>query len=224
MSDTVLELSNIKRHYTQGKNKLSVLKGVDLTLKAGKSVALIGPSGAGKTTLLQIAGLLDQPSSGKLVIAGNDPTKANDETKAKLRRDHIGMVYQLHHLLPDFTAEENVMIPQMIRGVTKAKAKEKAKEVLGFLGLEGRLGHKPAELSGGQQQRVAIARAIVNRPSVILADEPTGNLDPDTAKEVFNLLLSTIKEMNAALLVVTHNMELAKQTDQLLSLDHGVIV
>ena len=187
-------------------------------------VALIGPSGSGKSTLLQIAGLLDRPSGGQVFIDGQNCEKANDGLRTALRRDYMGFVYQYHNLLPDFNALENVMIPQLIAGVKESAAKEKAEWLLNRLGLKERIKHRPAELSGGEQQRVAIARALANTPKLLLADEPTGNLDPSTSDSVFLALLEIVKETGLSALIATHNMELAAKMDKQVQLKDGVLV
>jgi len=213
-----LSLKNITRTYLQGDNRITPLENFSMEIKAGESVALVGPSGSGKTTLLQIAGLLDNPTSGEVMIAGKDMSKANDAVRTMARREHLGFVYQFHHLLPEFTALENVMLPQMIAGVPREEASAKAAELLTSLGLFARVSHRPAKLSGGEQQRVAIARALANDPSLLLADEPTGNLDPHTSTQVFDMFLNLAKERGLALLVATHNMELARRMDRIVSL------
>ncbi len=214
----VLLLENVTRHYQQGENKLEVLSAFNLSIAKGESVALVGPSGSGKTTLLQIAGLLDNPTSGEVWMAGEDMSKANDAARTQMRKNQVGFVYQFHHLLPEFTALENVMLPQMIAGVSRADAEKKALELLTSLGLAARISHRPAKLSGGECQRVAIARALANNPSLLLADEPTGNLDPQTASQVFEMFLKLAKEHGLALLVATHNIELAGKLDRVVKL------
>ncbi|NDA48180.1 MAG: ABC transporter ATP-binding protein [Alphaproteobacteria bacterium] len=209
-----LYLHQVERRYQQGENSLDILRGADLALWAGQSVALIAPSGAGKSTLLHVAGLLEKPDAGEVYV-GEDPTShMDDQARTALRRLEIGFVYQFHHLLPEFTALENVMMPQLIRGLSRALARERASELLKFLGLGSRLNHRPAELSGGEQQRVAIARAVANAPRVLLADEPTGNLDPRTAQHVFGVLTQLVRATGLATLVATHNMELAHRMDR----------
>ena len=219
-----LYLHQVERRYQQGENSLDILRGADLALWAGQSVALIAPSGAGKSTLLHVAGLLEKPDSGEVYV-GEDPTShMDDQARTALRRLEIGFVYQFHHLLPEFTALENVMMPQLIRGLSRALARERASELLKFLGLGARLKHRPAELSGGEQQRVAIARAVANAPRVLLADEPTGNLDPRTAQHVFGVLTQLVRATGLATLVATHNMELAYRMDRRVTLRDGLIV
>jgi lipoprotein-releasing system ATP-binding protein len=223
VNSPILELNNITRGFTQGGHKLDVLKGVSLRLNAGEAVALLGPSGCGKTTLLQIAGLLENPTSGDVVIAGQKVSGGDDAARTALRRDRIGFVYQFHHLLPDFTALENLVLPQIIRGTDKTQAQQRGMKLLESVGLEKRAGHFPSEMSGGEQQRVAIARALVNNPSLLLADEPTGNLDPETAEHVFQVLLQAIRSLKIGALVVTHNHELAARMDRVLKLGSGLI-
>ena len=217
----VILLQNISRTYQQGDKPLHVLSALNLEIKKGELVALVGPSGSGKTTLLQIAGLLDNPSDGRVVMNGQDMSKANDSERTLARRSHIGFVYQFHHLLPEFTALENIMLPQMIGGVRPQEAKEKAHMILADLGLSERVSHRPAKLSGGEQQRVAIARAMVGAPSLLLADEPTGNLDPETADVVFALFIKQAKERGLSALIATHNPELAKRLDRTVRLEGG---
>ena len=217
----VLAAKNLHKGFIQGKNKLNILTGASLEIKEGEIIALVGPSGSGKSTFLQLIGLLDKPDKGEIYINGTNCTFANDRLRTDVRRHHIGMVYQFHHLLAEFSAVENVAIPQMLQGINKKEAEKRAVEVLKYLGLGKRVEHRPSQLSGGEQQRVAIARAIVNRPSLLLADEPTGNLDPHTSKEVFNLLVKAAKEMELSVLVVTHNMSLAMQMDRQVTLQDG---
>ena len=223
-STSTLELKQICKHYYQGGQKLEVLKNLELKIAPKEVVALIGPSGSGKSTLLQIAGLLDRPSGGQVFIDGQNCEKANDGLRTALRRDYMGFVYQYHNLLPDFNALENVMIPQLIAGVKESAAKEKAEWLLNRLGLKERIKHRPAELSGGEQQRVAIARALANTPKLLLADEPTGNLDPSTSDSVFLALLEIVKETGLSALIATHNMELAAKMDKQVQLKDGVLV
>jgi lipoprotein-releasing system ATP-binding protein len=220
VNNSILELKNLKRSYTD----LPVLNGVNLQLNAGELVALVGRSGAGKSTLLQIAGLLDAPTSGQVLLQGQDITTLNETNRTNMRAQAIGFVYQFHHLLPEFTALENVMLPQLAIDVPVAQAKARAQELLQKVGLKNRVQHLPSELSGGEQQRVAIARALANRPKLILADEPTGNLDYHTTDAVFDLLLQVVRQEGAAALIATHNPELAKQMDRQLILDQGLIV
>lgn len=218
-----LELKNLRRSFKQGGQTLEVLRGIELDIAKGEVVALIGPSGAGKSTLLQIAGLLEQPSKGEIYLDGLKCSKLSDAMRTSLRRDYLGFVYQYHNLLPDFDAVENVMMPLLIAGVNPKAAREKAEKLLKRLGLGKRLKHRPAELSGGEQQRVAIARALANTPKLLLADEPTGNLDPKTAESVFAELIAIVKETGLSALVATHNMELAQQMDRVVELKDGII-
>jgi lipoprotein-releasing system ATP-binding protein len=218
---TILQLTDIRKGFAQGAVRLHILNGLNLVIKAGEVVALVGPSGSGKTTLLQIAGLLAQPDEGKVEIQGQACEKLGDAARTALRREKIGFVYQFHHLLPELSAKENVMMPQLISGKTKAQASEEAKRLLGLVGLSARISHRPAELSGGEQQRVAMARALANRPALVLADEPTGNLDPETSAHVFAMFRDTLRETQSAALIVTHNHELARSCDRLLRLEQG---
>jgi lipoprotein-releasing system ATP-binding protein len=220
---SILALSGIRRTYTQGPEKLEVLRGVNLEIKAGETVALVGPSGSGKTTLLQITGLLDAPTAGSISIDGTNLTGATDAVRTAARGKSLGFVYQFHHLLPDFTALENVAMPMIISGVARAAAHARAEELLKTLGLAARATHHPARLSGGEQQRVAMARALANSPKLLLADEPTGNLDPHTAAEVMDYLLKLAKQHKLAALIATHNMELAKRTDRIVTLKDGAL-
>ena len=219
----VLALSSICRSYPSSNGALEVLLHANLSLSRGELVALIGPSGSGKSTLLHIAGLLDSPQSGSIHIAGMDASHANDAVRTRLRNQHIGFIYQFHNLLPELTALENVMMPQLIAGTKTAAAKARASELLARLGLAERLIHVPAQLSGGEQQRVAIARALVNKPPLILADEPTGNLDPVTSESVTKLLLDIAREEGVAALIATHNMALAKRLTRAVTITYGGI-
>jgi len=219
-----LYLHQVVRTYTQADKPLEVLRGADLALWPGQSVALIAPSGAGKSTLLHLAGLLERPDDGEVYV-GHEPTShMEDDARTSLRRLEIGFVYQFHHLLPEFSAQENVMLPQMIRGLSRGVAKRRAGELLAYLGLGERLTHRPAELSGGEQQRVAIARAVANSPRILLADEPTGNLDPKTADHVFAALTQLVRATGLAALVATHNLDLAARMDRRVALRDGRIV
>jgi lipoprotein-releasing system ATP-binding protein len=222
MSDA-LSVNNLHRTYKQADSELHVLHGVSFEVKAGEMVALMGQSGSGKSTLLQCVGLLDTPTSGEISIAGHSTKQMNESERTALRRVSIGFVYQAHHLLPEFSALENVLLPMMIAGHDKAAAKDRAGKMLAALGLEARASHRPARLSGGEQQRVAIARALANRPKLLLADEPTGNLDPDTAEGVFKMLEALVRKTGVALFMATHNPELAARMDRTLRLDKGVI-
>ena len=220
----VLQLAGIMRTYASESGDLPVLRNVDMAIDGGELVALIGPSGSGKSTLLHIAGLLDSPQGGRITIAGTDASNANDAVRTRLRNQHIGFIYQFHNLLPELTAQENVMMPLLIAGEKTAQAKERAETLLARLGLAARVKHLPAQLSGGEQQRVAIARALANRPKLILADEPTGNLDPHTSDAVTDLLLEVAREEQVAMLIATHNMTLAKRLTRAVTLRDGVLV
>lgn len=224
MSEYVLELRNIDRTFEQGGEKLRVLQGASLAIRAGERVALIGPSGSGKSTLLQIAGLLEKPDGGEIFIAGQNVGGRGDAARTALRRTAIGFVYQYHHLLPEFSARENIILPQMVAGLSKRKAGARADELLALVGLSARASHRPAQLSGGEQQRVAIARALANRPCLLIADEPTGNLDPVTSAHVFDLLENLAKSQDLGLLMATHNHELANHMDKLAELRDGAII
>ncbi len=219
-----LELKNLHRRFKQGSQTLDVLRGVNLDIEKGEIVALIGPSGSGKSTMLQIAGLLEQPTKGEIYLDGQRCSKLNDTMRTILRRDYLGFVYQYHNLLADFDATENVMLPQLISGISPKLAREKSEWLLKRLGLEKRLKHRPAEMSGGEQQRVAIARALANTPKLLLADEPTGNLDPKTSEIVFAELLSIVKETGLSALIATHNFELADKMDRKVQLQDGKLI
>ncbi|MBF0306002.1 MAG: ABC transporter ATP-binding protein [Alphaproteobacteria bacterium] len=219
-----LVLDKVTRGFVQGGERLEVLTGASLTVRSGEIVALVGPSGAGKSTLLHIAGLLERPDGGAVQIGGEDAGNLSDDHRTRLRREHLGFVYQYHHLLPEFSALENVAVPQMIAGVPRAKANERALDLLTRLGLAPRATHRPAQLSGGEQQRVAIARALANRPRLLLADEPTGNLDPHTSEKVFDELLRLVRDEGLAALIATHNPELARRMDRMVTLRDGTLV
>ena len=223
MSDAVLELRGITHTFFQGETALEVLRGIDLVIGSGEIVALVGPSGSGKSTLLQIAGLLETPKSGDIFIAGDSVSDLNDAGRTAIRRTQMGFVYQHHHLLAEFSALENIVVPQMIAGRAKSEARTRADELLSAMGLAERRTHRPARLSGGEQQRVAIARALANHPRILLADEPTGNLDPETAEEVFELLLEQVRGSGLGALVATHNPALADRMDRILTLSNGQI-
>jgi lipoprotein-releasing system ATP-binding protein len=223
MSDLALELIGLKRSFTQGEVTIDVLRGVDAHLKRGEIVALLGPSGSGKSTMLQAVGLLEGGFDGTIRIDGADVTQYEQGERTKTRREKIGFVYQFHHLLPDFNAIENVVLPQLIRGAGQGEAEERAADLLGRLGLGERLHHKPSKLSGGEQQRVAVARALANRPLLVLADEPTGNLDEATADRVFDQFVSLVRDHGSAALVATHNERLAARMDRVLRLHEGRI-
>jgi len=220
----VIYLHEIKRQYKQGEATLTILNGAKLALWAGQSVALVAPSGSGKSTLLHIAGLLETPDEGEVYVAGAPTSQLSDIDRTQIRRSDIGFVYQSHRLLPEFTALENVMLPQMIRGLKRSETVKRSTEILAYLGLAERITHRPAELSGGEQQRVAIARAVANAPRALLADEPTGNLDPHTADHVFNALMQLVKATRVAMLIATHNMDLAGRMDRRVSLVDGQVV
>ena len=220
----ILELKKVIKSFKQGSQKLEVLRGVDLDIQQGEVVALLGPSGSGKSTMLQIAGLLEQPTKGEIYLNGQKCSKLNDTMRTLLRRDYLGFVYQYHNLLADFDAIENVMLPQLIRGKKRKEAEERSKWLLSRLGLEKRLKHRPAALSGGEQQRVAIARALANAPKLLLADEPTGNLDPKTSDIVFAELLNIVKETGLSALIATHNFDLAEKMDRKVTLYEGKII
>ena len=223
MTNIALELKNISHSFNQAGQRLDILQDISLQVKRGEIIALVGASGSGKSTLLQIAGLLDTPTSGEIIIEGVNATQANDDKRTNLRLKHLGFIYQFHHLLPEFSACENIAIPQMIAGVSYDKAIVKAKELLDSLGLSHRFNHRPAELSGGEQQRVAIARALANDASLILADEPTGNLDPKTSESVFNIFINLAKSRGLSAIVATHNLDLAHKMDRVITLQNGKI-
>jgi len=219
-----LWLENIERRYGRGETIIDVLTGADLAMWPGESVALIAPSGAGKSTLLHMAGLLETPDSGEVHIGGRATSGLNDSERTAIRRTEIGFVYQFHHLLPEFSALENIVLPQMILGLGRAESAKRATELLDFLGLAARVNHRPAELSGGEQQRVAIARALANAPRVLLADEPTGNLDPKTADLVFDTLSALVRASHVAALIATHNLDLAGRMDRRVTIREGRVV
>ncbi|MEM6810969.1 MAG: ABC transporter ATP-binding protein [Pseudomonadota bacterium] len=219
--DIIFKCEDLCRHFTQGENQLSILHNVNTDIKAGEIVALVGPSGSGKSTFLQMAGLLDKPSSGSVIIDDKDTSNLGDKERTKIRRDTIGFVYQFHHLLPEFTALENIVIPQMIAGKPKKEAEDKAREWLKKLKIDHRAAHRPATLSGGEQQRVAIARALANDAKLLLADEPTGNLDPETSETVFEILIDLARNVGVGAIIATHNMSIATRMDRILELKNG---
>lgn len=219
----VLFLHQVERHYRQGEETLHILEGAELAIWAGQSVALVAPSGAGKSTFLHLAGLLEHPDRGEVYIDGKPTSTLSDADRTRIRRTDIGFVYQSHRLLPEFTALENVLLPQMIRGLSHREATVRGAELLSYLGLGNRLQHRPAELSGGEQQRVAIARAVANAPRILLADEPTGNLDPHTAEHVFGTLADLVRASGLATIVATHNMDLAARMDRRVTIRDGVV-
>ena len=218
-----LFFAGVQRRYAQADGALEILRGTDLAIWPGELVALVAPSGAGKSTLLHVAGLLERPDGGEVYIGGQPTAAMSDAERTRLRREEMGFVYQFHHLLPEFSALENVVLPQLIRGLARKEAEARAAELLSFLGLKDRLPHRPAELSGGEQQRVAIARAVANGPRLLLADEPTGNLDPQTAGRVFSILLQLVRASGLAALIATHNMELAARMDRRVTIRDGMI-
>ncbi len=222
MSNSTLTLNGISKSYNKGKaNEVHVLHEVDVSVNAGEVVALVAPSGAGKSTLLHIAGLLDVADTGHVSISGTDMTKLGDRKRTEARRNDIGFIYQFHHLLPEFTAEENIVLPQLANAVSKSAAKIRAKELLETVGVGHRASHRPAELSGGEQQRVAYCRALANNPKLLLADEPTGNLDPGTSDQVFDALMELVRGSGLAALIATHNLDLAARMDRAVRLDAG---
>jgi lipoprotein-releasing system ATP-binding protein len=221
MSNPVLELRNVERTYVTDAGPLEVLRGVNLTLQPGELVGLVGPSGSGKSSLLHAAGLLERPDGGEVLVAGTPTGELNDRQRTGIRRCGIGFVYQFHHLLPEFDARENIVLPQVIAGRSRQDAETRADELLVLLGLSERAIHLPAQLSGGEQQRVAIARALANKPRVLLADEPTGNLDPSTSTTVFEAFRDTVREQGAAALVATHNHDLAQRMDRVVTFENG---
>ena len=222
--EKILELKNIHKNFRLGEDDIEVLDGIEISIEQGETFAIVGPSGSGKTTLLQIIGLLDSPTSGELYVRGKSPEDLNDKSKSRLRNEFFGFIYQFHHLLNEFTALENTMMPLLIREQTTKEARTKAQDLLIRIGLEHRINHKPHELSGGECQRVAVARALVTSPSLILADEPTGNLDPETADRVFDSFLDLNRSLNTSLIMVTHNQELAKRMDKVYELNFGKLI
>lgn len=224
MSDLVLELRGVSKTYNAGfANEVQVLRGVDLAVKAGEVVALVAPSGAGKSTLLHMAGLLDTPDAGAVVFAGQNMNGLNDTKRTGLRRDDVGFVYQFHHLLPEFSAVENVVLPQLAAGIGRKEAHERAMDLLDRVGVAGRAEHRPAALSGGEAQRVAFCRALANGPRLLLGDEPTGNLDPSTSDQVFGTLMDLVRSTGLAAVIATHNLDLAARMDRVVRLDAGIL-
>ena len=224
MSKPVVELRNVTRSFEQGEVRIDVLRGVNLTVAPGEIVALVGPSGSGKSTMLQAVGLLEGGFGGEIIIAGTPAEKSDSHARTSLRRDHLGFVYQFHHLLPDFNALENVVLPQMIAGKSREEAEVRAEELLSALGLAARLEHRPSQLSGGEQQRVAVARGLANKPELVLADEPTGNLDEHTSDKVLDQFLQLVRGEGSAALIATHNERLAQKMDRVVRLRDGVLV
>jgi lipoprotein-releasing system ATP-binding protein len=222
-SGPIVRLAGLTRSFEQGGVKIDVLRGVDLTIMPGEIVALLGPSGTGKSTLLQAVGLLEGGFGGRIEMVGTDASDLPSSERTKLRRNHLGFVYQFHHLLPDFSAEENVMLPQLVSGVARPQALQRARELLASLGLDHRLTHRPSQLSGGEQQRVAVARALANKPHLVLADEPTGNLDEVTSDKVLAQFLELVRGQGSAALVATHNERLARRMDRVARIHDGVL-
>lgn len=222
MSDLALHLDGIEKSYNRGKpSEVMVLRGASISVKPGEVVALVAPSGAGKSTLLHIAGLLDTPDAGRVLLAGRDMGGLGDKARTETRRGDVGFIYQFHHLLPEFSALENIVIPQLANGATEAEAKARAMDLLARVGVAARADHRPAALSGGEQQRVAFCRALANAPRLLLADEPTGNLDPATSDQVFAALMDLVRDTGLSALIATHNMELAARMDRIVRLDQG---
>ncbi|PSJ63796.1 ABC transporter ATP-binding protein [Pseudaminobacter soli (ex Li et al. 2025)] len=223
-NEKIIELKGVERHYVQGPRKLTILNGAEFSLRRGEMVALVAPSGAGKSTLLHTAGLLEKPDAGDVILAGRACGRLSDDARTSIRRNDIGFVYQFHHLLPEFSAIENVMLPQLVKGLAPAEARARAGQLLEYMQIGKRGQHRPSELSGGEQQRVAIARAVANAPLVLLADEPTGNLDPVTASYVFDALFALVRQSGLAALIATHNHELAGRMDRRVTLADGKVV
>jgi lipoprotein-releasing system ATP-binding protein len=222
--DLVLELKGVERYYLQGPKRLTILNGAEFSLKRGEMVALVAPSGTGKSTMLHAAGLLERPNGGDVIVNNRACGRLSDDDRTAIRRNEIGFVYQFHHLLPEFSAIENIMMPQIIRGLSRAEARERAGQLLDYMKIGKRAEHRPAELSGGEQQRVAIARAVANAPIILLADEPTGNLDPDTASYVYEALEALVRQSGLSALFATHNHELAARMDRRVTLAEGKVV
>jgi lipoprotein-releasing system ATP-binding protein len=224
MSDVLLQTKNLSKHFSEGELRVDVLKGIDFSINKNESVAIIGASGSGKSTLLHLLGGLDTPDQGEILINGNDIAALNDEQRGEMRNKYLGFIYQFHHLLPEFSALENVAMPLLIRRSDEKEALDKAKDLLAKVGLAERIQHRPGEMSGGERQRAAIARALVTEPACILADEPTGNLDEKTADQVFELILELNQSLGTSLIMVTHNLELSKRVDRVVELKEGVLV
>lgn len=224
MNDLILNSQNLFKSYHDGTDMIEVLRGIDLRINRGDKLAIIGPSGSGKSTLMHLLGGLDKPSSGQVFVNKVDWQTINEKKRCQLRNQHLGFIYQFHHLLPEFTALENVAMPLLLAGMPAQKAKIRAADMLGCVGLKPRESHKPAQLSGGERQRVAIARALVHEPHCVLADEPTGNLDQATAAKVFDLMTSLNAQMNTALVIVTHDQQLASRMDRVLVLEEGLLI
>ncbi len=224
MSSPILDIQSLERTYGKGEHALTVLKDANLQINSGEMVALVAPSGTGKSTLLHSAGLLERPDQGEVLINGTPTRTLEDRKRTKIRRVDIGFVYQFHHLLPEFSAKENIMVPQMVKGISKDNASDRAMELLDYMRISPRAEHRPSELSGGEQQRVAIARSVANAPSLLLADEPTGNLDPETSAHVFATLMTLVKETGLAALIATHNHELARKMDRSVTLKDGQVI
>ena len=224
MAGTLIELMSVDRSYDEGQRKLTILAGAEFTLGRGEMVALVAPSGAGKSTLLHTAGLLERPDGGEVVLNGRACGGLSDDARTAIRRNDIGFVYQFHHLLPEFSALENIMMPQLVRGLGDAEARQRALQLLDYMKIGARADHRPGELSGGEQQRVAIARAVANAPLLLLADEPTGNLDPTTASYVFEALEALVRQSGLSALIATHNRELAARMDRRVTLSGGKVV
>jgi lipoprotein-releasing system ATP-binding protein len=222
--DLVLELKAVERYYLQGPKRLTILTGAEFSLKRGEMVALVAPSGTGKSTMLHAAGLLERPNGGDVIVNNRACGRLSDDDRTAIRRNEIGFVYQFHHLLPEFSAIENIMMPQIIRGLSRAEARERANQLLDYMKIGKRAEHRPAELSGGEQQRVAIARAVANAPLILLADEPTGNLDPGTASYVYEALEALVRQSGLSALFATHNHELAARMDRRVTLAEGKVV
>lgn len=219
--EPLLRVEGLGKTFSQAGEKLTILKNLQMSLEAGEIVALVGPSGAGKSTLLQMIGLLDSPTTGKIIMGGKDVSRMNDAERTAMRRNNVGFIYQFHYLQAEFTALENVMIPQLIAGKSKKEAREIAQDFMKMMKLDHRMDHRPARLSGGEQQRVAIARALANGPKILLADEPTGNLDPDTSEAVFDMLMDLVRQTGIGALIATHNMDLADRMDRVLEVKNG---